>query len=69
MWCLVGQGEPWQAAPHRVFSLLQRTPGYPVHGVQPGNSQSALWMPAGYTERDSNGIRLGPDGEPIAFHG
>ncbi len=63
---LVGQGEPWQAAPLESSPYYNERLATQYTEYSPEIANQHLDA-AGYTERDSNGIRLGPDGEPIAF--
>ena len=60
------QGEPWQAAPRpeSPFHNEEFAKQYTEYSVEKAN---AALDKAGYTERGGNGIRLGPDGEPISF--
>ncbi|GAA3743961.1 ABC transporter substrate-binding protein [Salinactinospora qingdaonensis] len=60
------QGEPWQAAPRRdaPFYNEELAKQYTEYDVERANE---LLDEAGYDERNSDGVRLGPDGEPISF--
>jgi ABC-type transport system substrate-binding protein len=60
------QGEPYQAAPrpNSPFYDEELAKQYTEYSVKKAN---AALDRAGYTERDADGIRLGPDGEPISF--
>jgi peptide/nickel transport system substrate-binding protein len=62
----VGQGEPWQAAPHRETPIFneQLAKQYTEYDVDLANEHLDR---AGYAERDSQGFRLGPDGNRISF--
>lgn len=61
-----GQGEPWQAAPRAESSYFDEAMAkqYIEYDVDLANDHLDR---AGYSERNSNGIRLGPDGSPITF--
>ena len=61
---LVGQGEPWQAAPRPESPFFDEefAKQYTEHDVDLANEYLDR---AGYTERDGDGFRLGPDGERI----
>lgn len=63
---LVGQGEPWQAAPveSSPYYLERLAKQYTEYSPDLANQHLDA---AGYAERDGDGIRLGPDGEPISF--
>ena len=63
---LVGQGEPWQAAPMASSPYYHERLAKQYTEYSPDLANQHLDA-AGYTERDANGIRLGPDGEPISF--
>ncbi len=63
---LVGQGEPWQAAPMESSPYYNERLATQYTEFDPDLANQHLDA-AGYTERDTNGIRLGPDGDPIAF--
>ena len=63
---LVGQGEPWQAAPVESSPYFNERLATQYTEFSEDLANQHLDA-AGYTERDENGIRLGPDGEPIAF--
>lgn len=62
----VGQGEPWQLAPRPTspFHNEQLAKQYTEYDVAKANEHLDK---AGYTERDADGYRLGPDGNRIAF--
>ena len=62
----VGQGEPWQLAPRPTspFYNEQLAKQYTEYSVEMANEHLDA---AGYTERDADGFRLGPDGERITF--
>src|SRR5690625_3243118 len=60
------QGEPWQGAPrseHRLYDE-EMAKQYTEYDVDLANQ---YLDDAGYAETDSNGVRLGPDGNPITF--
>jgi peptide/nickel transport system substrate-binding protein len=61
-----GQGEPWQAAPleESPYYDEEMAKQYTEYDVELANEHLDR---AGYTERNSDGIRLGPDGNPISF--
>lgn len=62
----VGQGRPWQPAPREdnpVFNERLATQ-YLEYDVELANEHLDR---AGYTERDGQGYRLGPDGQRISF--
>jgi peptide/nickel transport system substrate-binding protein len=63
---LVGQGEPWQAAPRpeSKFFHEQLATQFLSYDVELANEHLDR---AGYTERDGAGYRLGPDGNRITF--
>ncbi len=61
----VGQGEPWQAAPRRETASLQRDAGEAVHRVRREEGQRAPRQ--GLPQEERQGLRLGPDDQPIAF--
>ena len=63
---LVGQGEPWQAAPMRSSPYYNErlATQYTEFSLDLANQHLDA---AGYAERDANGMRLGPDGDPISF--
>ncbi|NDL58746.1 ABC transporter substrate-binding protein [Phytoactinopolyspora mesophila] len=60
------QGEPWQPAPLPESELYDEEMGkqYTEYDVDLANEHLDA---AGYAERNSDGLRLGPDGEPISF--
>ncbi|NEE01653.1 ABC transporter substrate-binding protein [Phytoactinopolyspora halotolerans] len=60
------QGEPWQPAPLPESALYDEEMGkqYTEYDVDLANRHLD---DAGYTERNADGIRLGPDGKPISF--
>ncbi|MBZ0300072.1 MAG: ABC transporter substrate-binding protein [Anaerolineae bacterium] len=62
----VGQGEPWQLAPRPTSPFYNETLAkqYTEYDVDKANEHLDA---AGYTERDSDGYRLGPDGNRISF--
>lgn len=62
----VGQGEPWQLAPRPTspFYNEQLAKQYTEYNVDLANQHLDA---AGYTERDGDGYRLGPDGNRISF--
>ncbi|TDE08634.1 ABC transporter substrate-binding protein [Jiangella asiatica] len=59
-----GQGEPWQTSPleSTPFYHEQLATQYVEYDVDLANQHLDQ---AGYTERNADGIRLGPDGQPI----
>ena len=61
-----GQGEPFQVAPRPESALYDEelAKQYTEYSVEKAN---AALDRAGYAERNADGIRLGPDGEPISF--
>lgn len=61
------QGEPYQIAPRPEFELYDEefAKQYTEHDPDLANE---LLDRAGYAERDGNGVRLGPDGDPISFN-
>lgn len=62
----VGQGEPWQAAPRPESRFYDEEYAKQYTEYDPDLANEYLDS-AGYTERDSEGFRLGPDGERISF--
>ncbi len=62
----VGQGEPWQASPRPEsrYHHEQLATQYTEHNVDLANEHLDK---AGYSERDADGFRLGPDGNRISF--
>lgn len=62
----VGQGEPYQLAPRPTspFYHEQLAKQYTEYDVDLANQHLDA---AGYTERDADGFRLGPDGNRISF--
>lgn len=60
------QGEPWQAAPRQETPFFNEmlAKQYTVYDVDRANQHLDR---AGYSERNGDGIRLGPDGNPISF--
>ncbi|NED98888.1 ABC transporter substrate-binding protein [Phytoactinopolyspora halotolerans] len=62
-----GQGEPWQTSPlqETPFYHEQLATQYIEYDVDLANDHLDQ---AGYTERNGDGIRLGPDGEPIVIN-
>lgn len=63
---LVGQGQPWQAAPVESSPYYHERLATQYTEYSPELANEHLDR-AGYTERNADGIRLGPDGEPISF--
>ena len=63
---LLRQGRPWQAAPlpDSEYYNERLATQYTEYDVDRANDHLDR---AGYTERDGNGLRLGPDGEPIGI--
>ncbi|MEQ7128567.1 ABC transporter substrate-binding protein [Actinopolymorpha sp. B11F2] len=61
-----GQGKPWQAAPSErsEFYVEELATQYVDYDVDLANQHLDK---AGYSERDGENRRLGPDGEPIQF--
>jgi len=61
----VGQGEPWQLAPRDTspFYNEELAKQYTEYDVDKANEHLDA---AGYTERDADGFRLGPDGNRIS---
>lgn len=62
----VGQGEPYQLAPRPESELYDEEMAKQYTEYDPELANEYL-DDAGYAERDGNGIRLGPDGNPISF--
>lgn len=62
----LGQGQPYQAAPRPESELYneQLATQYTEYNTELANEHLDA---AGYTERDSGGFRLGPDGKRISF--
>lgn len=62
----VGQGQAWQAAPRPEsrFHHERLATQYTEYNVDLANEHLDK---AGYTERDADGFRLGPDGKRISF--
>ncbi|MEM7034814.1 MAG: ABC transporter substrate-binding protein, partial [Chloroflexota bacterium] len=62
----IGQGEPWQAAPmpESPYYNERLAKQYTEYDVDLANEHLDK---AGYTERDADGFRLGPDGNRISF--
>lgn len=62
----VGQGQPWQASPRPEsrFHHERLATQYTEYNVDLANEHLDK---AGYTERDAEGFRLGPDGKRISF--
>lgn len=60
------QGDPWQQAPGRGSPFYDKTMArqFTTHRTAKAN-----WHldKAGYTKKNSDGVRLGPDGRPISF--
>ncbi len=63
---LLGQGEPWQGAPRAGTDLYNEELAKQYTEYDPGLANEYLDN-AGYTERDADGFRLGPNGERISF--
>lgn len=63
---LVGQGEPFQISPRPTSPLYneQLARQFTEYDVELANEHLDM---AGYTERDTDGFRLGPDGQRISF--
>ncbi len=63
---LVGQGEPWQAAPlpESPYYNERLAHQYLEYDVDLANQ---ILDEAGFAERDAEGFRLGPDGKRISF--
>ena len=63
---LIGQGEPWQAAPRRESPFFSETMAtqFTEHDVDLANEYLDR---AGFTERDAQGFRLRPDGQRIVI--
>lgn len=61
------QGEPWQVAPRdgSAFYHEQLATQYLEYDTDLANE---FLDRAGFSERNDNGLRLGPDGKPISFH-
>jgi ABC-type transport system substrate-binding protein len=61
-----GQGEPWQAAPREQsdYYVEELATQYTDYDVDAANQHLDQ---AGYSERDDQDRRLGPDGNPIQF--
>jgi peptide/nickel transport system substrate-binding protein len=59
-----GLGEPWQAAPRPESTYYDESAAkqYTEHDPAKAN---AMLDALGFTERDANGTRLGPNGQPI----
>jgi len=62
----VGQGEPWQAAPLPSSPYYVERLGTQYTEYSPDKANEYLDK-AGYSERDADGFRLGPDGKRISF--
>ena len=62
----IGQGEPWQAAPmpESPYYNERLAKQYTEYDLDKANQHLDQ---AGYTERDAEGFRLGPDGNRISF--
>ena len=62
----VGQGEPWQAAPRPESPYYHErlATQYTEHNLELANEHLDR---AGYSQRDAEGFRLGPDGQRITF--
>ncbi|QVQ55012.1 ABC transporter substrate-binding protein [Spiractinospora alimapuensis] len=61
-----GQGEPWQAAPREEGPFYDEEFATQYTEFDPDLANEIL-DDAGYDERGSGDLRLGPDGEPIRF--
>lgn len=63
---LIGQGEPWQAAPYRNTPIFNEelAKQYTEFDLELANE---YFERAGYTERDAEGFLLGPDGNRITI--
>ncbi len=62
----VGQGEPYQAAPRPTSPFYNETLAKQYTEYDPDLANQIL-DDAGFAERDSDGFRLGPDGNRISF--
>lgn len=62
----VSQGEPWQLAPRPDSDYVDEEMAKQYTEFDPELANQIL-DDAGFEERDGNGIRLGPDGDPISF--
>ena len=62
----IGQGEPWQGAPRREFVYFHEklATQYTQYDVKLANEYLDK---AGYSKKDGQGFRLGPDGKKISF--
>ncbi len=63
---LLGQGEPWQVGPPEGYAGFDEKLGTQYLEYDPDLANELL-DGLGYTERNSNGIRLMPDGTPLSF--
>ncbi len=63
---LVGQGQPWQAAPMASSPYYHERLATQYVEYSPELANQHLDA-AGYMDSDGDGIREGPDGEPISF--
>jgi peptide/nickel transport system substrate-binding protein len=63
---LQSQGEPWQAAPRKESAYFdeEMAKQYTEYDVDLANR---FLDEAGYADKDADGMRLGPNGEPIRF--
>jgi peptide/nickel transport system substrate-binding protein len=61
----VGQGEPWQAAPRKESGFFNERLAKQYTEYDP--KQATEYLDRAFPQKDGNGIRLGPDGKPIAF--
>ena len=62
----VAQGEPWQAAPHKESEFYNERLAKQYTEYDIANANEHLDK-AGYTQKDAEGFRLGPDGNRISF--
>ncbi|MCB0105731.1 MAG: hypothetical protein KDE53_07475 [Caldilineaceae bacterium] len=62
----VGQGQPWQASPRPESRYHHERLATQYTEYNPDLANEHLDK-AGYTERDADGFRLGPDGKRISF--
>lgn len=62
----VGQGEPWQLAPRPTSPFYSEQLAKQYTEYDPDKANEHLDA-AGYTERDADGFRLGPDGNRITI--
>ncbi|WP_327581577.1 ABC transporter substrate-binding protein [Nonomuraea sp. NBC_00507] len=61
-----GQGQPWQAAPSRSNAVFNETLAKQYTEFDAAKANEYLDK-AGLTKKDSDGMRLGPDGEPLTI--